>query len=46
MVIKGSKICKFHFSIGKSNTRVVCHDYNYLDIYLINVNLCVKSRVG
>ena len=46
MVITGSKKCKFYLSNEKSGTRLVCHDYNYLDIYLINVQLCVNLRVG
>ena len=25
---------------------MVCHDSNYLNLYLIIVQLCVKSRVG
>ena len=31
---------------NKSSTRLVCHDSNYVNIYLINVKLCVKSQVG
>ena len=42
--IRGSKQCHVYLINEISSTRLVCHDSNYVDIYLINVQLCVKSR--
>ena len=46
IVIRGSSYVYFYLGNDKSSTRLVCYDSNYLDIYLINVQLCVKSQVG
>ena len=46
VVTRGSKDGKFYLSNEKSSIRLVCNDSNMVDIYLINVQLCVKSRVG
>ena len=36
----------FYLSNDKSSTRLACHDVNYVEIYSINVQLFVMSRVG
>ena len=46
MFIRGSRQCLFYSSNDKQCTRLVCYNYNYVGIYVINVQLCVKLRVG
>ena len=40
--IRVSKECLFYRSNDNSSTKLVCHDSNYVDMYLINFN-CVSS---
>ena len=44
--IRGSKQRLIYSSNEKSSTILLCHDSNYVDLNLINVQLCMESRVG
>ena len=44
--MRGSKQCLFYLRNDKLSTKFVCHDSYYVDMYLKDVQLCVKSRVG
>ena len=46
IVIRGSKQCQLYLSNEKLSTQLFCDDPYYVNMYLINVQLCVKLRVG
>ena len=46
IVIRTSKQCLFYLSNEELGTKLVSHDSKYVTMYTMNVQLCVKLRVG